>query len=239
MASSSFNLKIKDEGRLAELGYTQELRREWSWLHNFGASFSIIVRNVYYISIFRDLRLTWVGTMTERCDWHHNPIPLRFDDWWPCCHDHWLDRRQLFHIDRWREHGGDPVVHTNIRRPILLGVHALAATTCTFLFLDHWVVQFIGANCCNQWYRFWPCELDLSHSGGQQQLYSFTWEDPRDPGCHSGVTRRSQLAQHQGSKIFHLFIDTPADGRSRSASHWRSRESENSSTGQLRLLDIL
>ncbi|KAL8724489.1 MAG: hypothetical protein Q9166_007923 [cf. Caloplaca sp. 2 TL-2023] len=34
--------KVQDEGRLAELGYTQELRREWSLLHNFGASFSII-----------------------------------------------------------------------------------------------------------------------------------------------------------------------------------------------------
>ncbi|KAI4125341.1 MAG: hypothetical protein LQ338_004300 [Usnochroma carphineum] len=34
--------KAQDEGRLAELGYTQELRREWSLLHNFGASFSIV-----------------------------------------------------------------------------------------------------------------------------------------------------------------------------------------------------
>lgn len=43
MPSSEVNFKIQDEGRLAELGYTQELRREWSLLHNFGASFSIIV----------------------------------------------------------------------------------------------------------------------------------------------------------------------------------------------------
>ena len=43
-ATSTVNLKIRDEGRLAELGYTQELQREWSLLHNFGASFSIIVR---------------------------------------------------------------------------------------------------------------------------------------------------------------------------------------------------
>ena len=44
MPSSEVNFKIQDEGRLAELGYTQELSREWSLLHNFGASFSIIVR---------------------------------------------------------------------------------------------------------------------------------------------------------------------------------------------------
>lgn len=37
--------KTQDEGRLAELGYTQELRREWTLIHNFGVSFSIIVSN--------------------------------------------------------------------------------------------------------------------------------------------------------------------------------------------------
>lgn len=33
---------VDDEDRLAELGYKQELRRNWSLLHNFGVSFSII-----------------------------------------------------------------------------------------------------------------------------------------------------------------------------------------------------
>lgn len=32
----------QDESRLAELGYKQELNRNWSVLHNFGVSFSII-----------------------------------------------------------------------------------------------------------------------------------------------------------------------------------------------------
>ena len=35
--------KVRDEDRLAQLGYKQELRRDWSMLHNFGVSFSIIV----------------------------------------------------------------------------------------------------------------------------------------------------------------------------------------------------
>ncbi|KAL9583131.1 MAG: hypothetical protein Q9212_002880 [Teloschistes hypoglaucus] len=35
--------KAEDEDRLAQLGYTQELKREWGLMHNFGASFSIIV----------------------------------------------------------------------------------------------------------------------------------------------------------------------------------------------------
>ncbi len=37
-------MSMKDEDRLAELGYKQELTRNWSLLHNFGVSFSIIVR---------------------------------------------------------------------------------------------------------------------------------------------------------------------------------------------------
>ncbi|KAL9096295.1 MAG: hypothetical protein Q9165_001292 [Trypethelium subeluteriae] len=36
------NIEIQDENRLAELGYKQELKRDWSVLHNFGVSFSII-----------------------------------------------------------------------------------------------------------------------------------------------------------------------------------------------------
>ncbi|KAL9043988.1 MAG: hypothetical protein Q9214_002844 [Letrouitia sp. 1 TL-2023] len=34
--------QIQDEDKLAELGYRQELNRDWSLLHNFGVSFSII-----------------------------------------------------------------------------------------------------------------------------------------------------------------------------------------------------
>ena len=33
----------QDEGRLAQFGYKQELRRDWGLAHNFGVSFSIIV----------------------------------------------------------------------------------------------------------------------------------------------------------------------------------------------------
>lgn len=41
---SIISIKGQDEDRLAELGYKQELTRNWSLLHNFGVSFSIIVR---------------------------------------------------------------------------------------------------------------------------------------------------------------------------------------------------
>lgn len=35
--------KTLDEDRLHDLGYYQSLKRDWSLVHNFGASFSIIV----------------------------------------------------------------------------------------------------------------------------------------------------------------------------------------------------
>ncbi|MCJ1283234.1 hypothetical protein MMC26_002562 [Xylographa opegraphella] len=38
-----FSHQAQDESTLAEMGYKQELNRDWSLLHNFGISFSIIV----------------------------------------------------------------------------------------------------------------------------------------------------------------------------------------------------
>jgi amino acid transporter len=42
IGSSHVRGKEHDEARLNDLGYKQELKREWSLLHNFGVSFSII-----------------------------------------------------------------------------------------------------------------------------------------------------------------------------------------------------
>jgi hypothetical protein len=35
--------QTQDEDTLAQIGYKQELNRDWSMLHNFGISFSVIV----------------------------------------------------------------------------------------------------------------------------------------------------------------------------------------------------
>ncbi|KAL8867262.1 MAG: hypothetical protein Q9198_008582, partial [Flavoplaca austrocitrina] len=35
-------MEAMDEHKLAEMGYRQDLKRDWSMLHNFGVSFSII-----------------------------------------------------------------------------------------------------------------------------------------------------------------------------------------------------
>jgi hypothetical protein len=37
-------ISTSDETRLAQFGYKQELKRDWGLAHNFGVSFSIIVR---------------------------------------------------------------------------------------------------------------------------------------------------------------------------------------------------
>lgn len=114
MASSEVNFKVQDEGRLAELGYTQELRREWSLLHNFGASFSIIVCYTHTRQKATG-RLLTVCQSSERGDWYHNvrnlytSTLLQFEHllnidqslrlWpqyrWSWCHDHWMDHSQL------------------------------------------------------------------------------------------------------------------------------------------------
>jgi len=47
-ASRLSTVEAKDEEVLAQLGYKQELKRDWSLMHNFGISFSIIVRLATY-----------------------------------------------------------------------------------------------------------------------------------------------------------------------------------------------
>ncbi|OKL58767.1 hypothetical protein UA08_05579 [Talaromyces atroroseus] len=42
MAANKTAVDIQDESRLAQLGYKQELKRDWTLMHNFGVSFSII-----------------------------------------------------------------------------------------------------------------------------------------------------------------------------------------------------
>lgn len=44
MEAPKSDTEAMDEHKLAEMGYRQDLKRDWSMLHNFGVSFSIIVR---------------------------------------------------------------------------------------------------------------------------------------------------------------------------------------------------
>ncbi len=48
----SNTVEEKDESRLAQFGYKQELRRDWGLAHNFGVSFSIIVQPPMFFSWF-------------------------------------------------------------------------------------------------------------------------------------------------------------------------------------------
>ena len=59
--SNAASVNAEDENRLAELGYKQELTRNWSLLHNFGVSFSIIVSTFPLVgSIGAFIRFRWV-----------------------------------------------------------------------------------------------------------------------------------------------------------------------------------
>ena len=51
------SVQNQDEDRLAQLGYKQELRRDWSLLHNFGVSFSIIVSFSPFIRFCRSVHV--------------------------------------------------------------------------------------------------------------------------------------------------------------------------------------
>ena len=61
--------KVQDEDRLAEMGYKQELNRDWSMLHNFGVSFSIIVGDIV---LFQHVLLSGVSRHRN----HMQFIPL-------------------------------------------------------------------------------------------------------------------------------------------------------------------
>jgi hypothetical protein len=50
---SATEIEAGDESKLAELGYAQELQRDWSVLHNFGVSFSIISVITGITTLFR------------------------------------------------------------------------------------------------------------------------------------------------------------------------------------------
>jgi len=45
--SRSDAVEEADESRLQQFGYKQELKRDWGLAHNFGVSFSIIVRAAF------------------------------------------------------------------------------------------------------------------------------------------------------------------------------------------------
>jgi hypothetical protein len=44
LPSKDVSAGARDEEELANFGYKQELKRDWGLMHNFGISFSIIVR---------------------------------------------------------------------------------------------------------------------------------------------------------------------------------------------------
>jgi len=108
-----------DEGILAEFGYKQELKRDWGLMHNFGISFSIIVRPCDSLPGGDK-----ANVMIPVSHYWYN-YPLR--DWsshgrtW--CYVCGLDRRFVLHYPHRDQHGRDRLSHPNGRGTLLLGSH--------------------------------------------------------------------------------------------------------------------
>jgi hypothetical protein len=85
----------QDEAGLAGFGYKQELKREWGMLHNFGISFSIIVRGSLSALISSESpSLTICAVCHHR---YHNTFSIWTCHWWPGGHGSWMDYRLTIH----------------------------------------------------------------------------------------------------------------------------------------------
>jgi len=91
-----------DEGTLANLGYDQELAREWSLLQNFGVSFSIISMVRSFLQLVAGASLTLPPDHR-----HHNTIPVWTNDRWSRRGQLWLVGRLLLHFLCRIGNGGD------------------------------------------------------------------------------------------------------------------------------------
>ena len=70
------DVMVKDEYKLAELGYRQDLKRDWSMLHNFGVSFSIIVRSMPPEQVNEILTIPPECYYRSHHVLHHMPLPM-------------------------------------------------------------------------------------------------------------------------------------------------------------------
>lgn len=91
----------KDEGLLAELGIKQELKREWTVLHSFGVSFSIISVITGVTTLFEYGSVAFLSIPSR--EWLTRLLQL--NHWRAWCHVCWMDRGQLFHDVRGSQHG--------------------------------------------------------------------------------------------------------------------------------------
>ena len=105
-----------DESKLAELGYAQELQRDWSVLHNFGVSFSIISVITGITTLFRYVfkSLRKMGSPSICCSEtsanHSRSVADHMMQLWPQhrrsrCDDSGMDMRLILHNVRRHRYG--------------------------------------------------------------------------------------------------------------------------------------
>jgi hypothetical protein len=124
MVKDVHQIELEDEDRLAHLGYKQELQREWSVVHNFGVSFSIIVSQCLFCSMNYELGLSSNPRESRSTDCSLNralslvsspfsgkfstiswselrliALQLWLEHWWTRCDDHWMDRWWVYSLD--------------------------------------------------------------------------------------------------------------------------------------------
>jgi len=78
--------QAQDEDTLAQIGYKQELNRDWSMLHNFGISFSVIVCGLGIEVGVRFVQQCFFTSPLCNSDhaWHFSPLSS--------CHEKCLSR---------------------------------------------------------------------------------------------------------------------------------------------------
>jgi hypothetical protein len=160
---------VADEGRLAQFGYKQELKRDWSLSHNFGVSFSIIVSSpsagtkclpsrgagarlqLALTSILCQSVITGITTLFSYGLNTGGPGGMSMSTVELfllrarrlCCssHIHQLDRCVLVYHARRHRHGRDCVGNSHQWRTLFLGRHASSSAVVTVCSLAHRMVQ--------------------------------------------------------------------------------------------------
>lgn len=166
--------KSTDEGRLNELGYKQELQREWTLLHNFGVSFSIIVCIVLAFSPAKPrVRSDRVTVYRDR---HNNLVRV-----WPYNRRsrrdvRWVDRCLFLYHVRWSRHGRDRIGHSICWRSIFLGSDSRAEKARPVRVLGDRLVQSSWPSRRHNGNHVWS-RRPHHHDRRDQRLHPVSGED--------------------------------------------------------------
>ena len=175
----------RDEKRLQELGYKQELKRDWGLLHNFGISFSIISVITGITTLF-EYGLVTGGPGVMSVGW----IVVSFFTMFIA-----LSMAEV--VSAIPTSGGNqpfdiPIVAKYVLifcRALLLGRNARAGATCSICQLDYRVVQPFGSSRSHYGHLIWTGGPHIYYCHSQEcRLCSNAWEDNWHLCCHLNIS---------------------------------------------------